>query len=731
MNLAPLMLALTEGDAHHASLAGAAIPKAVAAPELVWAGWILLLPLLSAVLCTLCAVFRVKNKLPAMVTVLSLGASFALVLKLYLSRGPDAGPVVVHLWDWMNFSWGGGPWKSFQADVSLYIDSLTMLWMLFVTGLGTLIALYASEYMESERGPGYARFFFGVSIFLLAMSCLVMADNLVLLYLGWEGVGLASYLLIGFYYQRPAAVAAAKKAFIMNRIGDLGLATGIWLIWVNYGSVEFNALFQSFDDAARGVGGWDRSLIPFCLMLGAFGKSAQLPLFTWLPDAMEGPTPVSALIHAATMVTAGVYLIARMQPLFMLHPDAMATVAWIGALTALLSATIGMAQYDIKRVFAYSTVSQLGYMFMGLGVGTAFGAAYHVFTHAFFKALLFLTAGAVMHGFAGQLDLRHLSGLRRVPGFKVVSWTMLIGCLWLAAFPYTAGFFSKDLILVQAMSSPRFQVLGWIGLATAALTAYYTFRVWFRVCAGPVAYQPGDEAHGHDDHAHGHDHGHGHGHHAADAHEHASGAFHPHAPRLAINGVLLLICIGAILAGIPGLRALQGGHNWVQEMVSHSTAVRASGVDHVTEPVALGMDPHKLVSVFGTAACLGGIAVALWIHLLDRRMADRLRTALLSNGLTRWLPTSMENKWYVDEIYHALFRLPAWITSHLLHFLDKHLIDGLLVNGVGRVPVAVGRLFQPLYNGALQGYATTMAGGLVLVLAWVAWKWLGATGGAA
>ena len=725
MMLPSLMLALNDAAAGHGSLADAVIPKAVAAPELRWAGWILLLPAISAVLCTLLAVLRTKSKLPALVTVLSLGTCFAMVLKLYLSRGPDAGPVVVHLWDWMNFSWGGGPWKSFQADISLYIDSLTMLWMLFVTGLGTLIAVYASEYMEGERGAGYCRFFFGVSIFLLAMSALVMADNLLLLYLGWEGVGLASYLLIGFYYQKPAAVAAGKKAFIMNRIGDLGLAIGIWLIWVNYGSIEFNTLFQAFGDAARGVGGWDRSLIPFCLMLGAFGKSAQLPLFTWLPDAMEGPTPVSALIHAATMVTAGVYLIARMQPLFTLHPDAMATVAWVGALTALLSATIGMAQYDIKRVFAYSTVSQLGYMFMGLGVGTAFGAAYHVFTHAFFKALLFLTAGAVMHGFAGQLDLRRLSGLRKVPGFGIVCWTMLVGCLWLSAFPYTAGFFSKDLILVQAMSQPRFQVLGWIGLFTAALTAYYTFRVWFRVCAGPVSYVPGEDAHAHDDHGdHGHD-DHGHDAKAHDAH---GGEFHPHAPRFAINGVLLLICLGAILAGIPGIQALRGQHNWVQEMVYHSSAVRASGVDHVTTPVAFGLDPHGVVSVFGISAAIGGILIALWLHLLDRRMADRIRTALLSNGLTRWLPTSMENKWYFDEIYHALFRLPMWITSHLLHFFDRHFIDGLLVNGIGRVPVMVGRLFQPLYNGALQGYATSMAGGLILVLAWVAWRWLGAGG---
>ncbi len=723
---------------HLESLVNAVIPKATAAPELAWAGWILLLPVLSAVLCTAFAALRVKNKLPAIVTVVSLGAAFALVLKLYLMRGPEAAPVVVHLWDWMNFSWGGGPWKSFQADVSLYIDSLTLLWMLFVTGLGTLIALYASEYMESDRGAGYCRFFFGVSIFLLAMSALVMADNLVLLYFGWEGVGLASYLLIGYDYHRPAAVEAAKKAFIMNRIGDLGLAVGIWLIWVNYGSVEFATLFQVFTNATSDAGGWDRSLIPFCLMLGAFGKSAQLPLFTWLPDAMEGPTPVSALIHAATMVTAGVYLLARMEPLFVLHPHAMTTVAWVGGLTALLAATIGMAQYDIKRVFAYSTISQLGYMFMGLGVGTAFGAAYHVLTHAFFKALLFLTAGAIMHGFAGQLDLRRLSGLRRVPGFGIVCWTMLIGCLWLSAFPYTAGFFSKDIILVQAMSQPKFQLLGWIGLATAGLTAYYTFRVWFRVCAGPVSFVSGELAHqtDHAQHAttadlHGAPHAHtGTASHSSHANESHAGGFHPHAPRLAINFVLLLLGLGAILSGIPGIQSLRGQHNWVQEMVYASTAVRASGELHTTTPVAFGLDAHGIVSVFGIGAALGGILIAWWLHRLNRRMADRLRSMLLSNSLTRWLPTSMENKWYVDEVYHALFRLPMWIASHLLNFFDRHIVDGLMVNGLGRVPVLIGRLFQPLYNGLLQGYATTMAGGLVLVLAWVAWKWLGAGGAA-
>ena len=371
-----------------------------------WAGWILWLPLISLALCGVCAAMKVRSKLPAWITVICLGASFAVTIALYLKV---TEPVVIPLFEWFNLHWqSAGASKSFVANFSLYVDSLTLLWMLFVTGLGTLIALYASEYMQPDVGKGYARFFAGVSVFLFAMSALVMADNLVMLYLGWEGVGFASYWLIGYYYTRPSAVAAAKKAFIMNRIGDLGLALGIWLTWVYFDTVQYAELFAHLHGITgeESVGGWQVKAIPFLFMLGAFGKSAQFPLYVWLPDAMEGPTPVSALIHAATMVTAGVYLLARMFPVMELHPYALPTVAWIGGFTALLAATIGMAQYDIKRIMAYSTVSQLGYMFVGIGVMTTFGAAYHVFTHAFFKAVLFLTCGAIMHGFAGQLDLR-------------------------------------------------------------------------------------------------------------------------------------------------------------------------------------------------------------------------------------------------------------------------------------------------------------------------------------
>jgi NADH-quinone oxidoreductase subunit L len=674
-----------------------------------WVGFILWCPLISLVLCGLCAAFRVKTKLPAWITVGSLAISFALTMVLAASESP---PERVLLFEWISLSWDGG---SFVSNFALYIDSLTILWMSFVTGLGTLIALYASEYMEPDVGKGYARFFAGVSVFLFSMCCLVMGDNLLMLYLGWEGVGFASYWLIGYYYQKPSAVAAAKKAFIVNRIGDVGLALAIYLIWSTFGTVQYNELMTVLDQGtyATSYDGWSVQAIPYLLMLAAFGKSAQLPLYVWLPDAMEGPTPVSALIHAATMVTAGVYLIARMYPLFLLAPESLHVVAWVGGLTALVAATIGMAQYDIKRIFAYSTVSQLGFMFLGLGVLSTYGAAYHVFTHAFFKAVLFLSCGAIMHGFAGQLDLRKISGLRRMKGWRIVSWTMFVGCICLAGFPFTSGYFSKDAILAEAFvtQGPGFEVLGWMAIFTALLTAYYTFRVWCRVCAGEVRFEPGDEVH--DEHA-------GEGHHE----------FHPHAPRFAINLVLVLIAAGALLAAVPYFMSNQAEHvsgGWIADMVNDSTA--ASGLpghpDHpgslaghgaeVHQGSILGMDPH--VAMYWISGVVGGIGLflAFWLHLWRRQDADRLRNWLLARGMTRWLPVAMENKWYVDELYHAFIRAPLWLLGHLFYAIDRYIIDGLLVDGTAHLPRLLARWFQPLSNGMLQSYAVTMAGGAVLI----------------
>jgi len=678
-------------DGHH-DAAAHVIEQATMASGMSWAGWILWLPLISLALCGICSARRVKSKLPAWITVVCLGLAFCVTVGLYVNYDQ---PLTIHLFDWFNIQWSGG---SFVAPFALYVDQLTLLWMLFVTGLGTLIALYASEYMEPDLGKGYARFFAGVSVFLFAMSALVMGDNLVMLYLGWEGVGFASYWLIGYYYQRPSAVAAAKKAFIVNRIGDLGLALGLYLIYHAFGTVQYDELFMMFQDGSAGAitekGGWSVEAIPFLLMLGAFGKSAQIPLYVWLPDAMEGPTPVSALIHAATMVTAGVYLLIRMFPLMTLHDAALPTVAWVGGLTALLAATIGMAQFDIKRIMAYSTVSQLGYMFLGVGVLTTDAAASHVFTHAFFKAVLFLTCGAIMHGFAGQLDLRRLSGLRHMKGWRIVSYTMGYACLCLVGFPFiTSGFYSKDKIMAEAFvtQGPGFAALGLIALLTALLTAYYTFRVFFRVCMGPTHYEPGDELHG-DDPAH----------------------FHPHPPRLAINVVLIVICMGAALA-IFGVHSFGEGKPWVKSMVAGSSG--GGGIPHAHHGDAgFFADPHRWMVLAASSVTIIGMLIAWWFHLAARGSADSLRSAMLSNPVTAFVPRAMERKWYVDELYDAVIRGPLWVIGHAFSLIDRYLVDGLLVDGTGRMPKAIAKLFQPLQNGVLQSYAVSMAGGAGLVV---------------
>jgi NADH-quinone oxidoreductase subunit L len=661
---------------------------------------ILWLPAVSAVLCGLCAALRVRGKLPAWITVGLLGACFALVVALYGRHAALPHPTHIEGPSWFLVEAGERP---FLAGLGLYVDSLTLLWLGFVTGLGTLIALYSSEYMEGDVGSGYARYFAGISVFLFAMTALVTADNLVMLYLGWEGVGFASYWLIGYSYRRPSAVAAAKKAFVVNRIGDLGLALGIWLTWDVFGTVQYAELFEILRQGrhAQEAGGWQVSAIPYLFMFGAFGKSAQIPLYVWLPDAMEGPTPVSALIHAATMVTAGVYLLCRGYPLLALDEGAGPTVAWVGGLTALLAATIGMAQYDIKRIFAYSTVSQLGYMFMGIGLASTSAAAYHVFTHAFFKAVLFLGAGAVMHGFAGQLDLRRLSGLGRLPGWRIVSLTMLYGCACLAGVPLvTNGFWSKDAIMAEAFvhEGHGFAALGAIAVLTAFLTAYYAFRVWFRVFAGPVHHEPGEE------------------HHAAHAGESlpesggdpSSGSgFHPHAPRLAITFTLLAITAGAVASIWPL------GARWVDGRIADSSA--AGGIASHEGGGGLWGDPHEWMPLCAGAAGLAGIALAWYFHLANRRAADALRGALLAHPATRWLPLAMENKWYVDELYHAGLRLPLWRFGQLLNLLDRYVLDAGIVDGLARLPRVLGRGLQPLQNGILQSYALSMAGGVALV----------------
>ncbi|MEM9661910.1 MAG: NADH-quinone oxidoreductase subunit L [Planctomycetota bacterium] len=762
--------------------------------------WVLLIPLLplfAAIANGCCAVAGVKTKLPAKITIGSLAGSFLLTVAAFLTlRG---GTSVVTGWSWFDLSWGDGPGQSFIADFGFYIDNLSLLWMLFVTGLATLIATYASEYMEHDVGQGYNRFFFAFGLFVFSMSCLVLGDNLLMLYLGWEGVGLCSYLLIGYYYKKPEAVAAAKKAFIVNRIGDLGLAIGVFLTFVHFGTVEYAELFSNeqlagYIDAVKAGNAADvplmAQLIPVFLMIGAFGKSAQFPLYVWLPDAMEGPTPVSALIHAATMVTAGLYLISRFYPVFLLSEWALPTVAWVGTITAFLAATIGMAQFDIKRIMAYSTVSQLGYMFAGLAVLTPTGGVYHVLTHAFFKALLFLCCGAVMHGFAGQLDLRKLSGLWHMPGWRIVSVGMLIGCLNLAGVPFTAGYFSKDMILAEAFVTPGpgYQAIGWLLLLTAGMTAYYTFRVFFRVFVGPVQYEPGDDDHGadHDDeHDHADDHGHGHGDHHDDDHGHG---FHPHAPRLAINGVLVTLSVLAVLAASLYF-VNKKDKGWVGSMLKDSTAAQVyfkgggdhpsrAGLfliddhkdhngdhhvehaedhasehsdddddhssedhaadahgkdddhgahgghgDHAAHGTFLGFDPHKVMYYVSAVVGTFGIGFAAWAHgprgKVSAFIGGRTEAGVCRmDGVARRfgpIPKWAENKWYVDEFYHALFRAPLWVLSLIFWAIDKLLVDGL-VNTLGALPRFLGKLARPGQSGILHGYALSMAGGVAVIL---------------
>jgi len=666
------------------------------------------------------ACFNEKSKMPAYVTVGLLAASFVLTLITYL--GWDGHSVMqIRLWDWIGLSWGDGVGQSLDAGFAFYLDGLSLLWMLFVTGLATLIGLYASEYMEHDVGLGYCRFFGAFCLFVFSMSCLVMGDNLLMLFLGWEGVGLCSYLLIGYYYKKKSAVDAGMKAFIVNRIGDLGLLIGTLLTFTTFGSLEFTQLFSTIEAGHSAAGvplgdTWQVWAIPLLFMAGAFGKSAQLFFYVWLPDAMEGPTPVSALIHAATMVTAGVYLVARMMPLFVAdtHLIALTVVTWGGAITAFWAATIAMAQYDIKRIMGYSTISQLGYMFAGLGVLATTGGVYHVFTHAFFKATLFLSCGAVMHGFAGQLDLRKLSGLWKVPGFKIVSIAMLIGCLNLAGFPFTAGFFSKDMIIAEAFVTPDSMIpgsswAGWLMLLTAGLTAYYTFRVFFRVFVGPTEFYPGDDHHGDDDHG---------------DEDHAS-TFHPHGPGWAMNFVLIALAGGSVLAA--GLYFMGDHHGWAGGMVHASSAqfdpaqigghaggssAEQADIEHGT---VFGFDPHKAMYYISAVVGFIGIGAAWWLHLAGRTQAatSRMESVAAKFGP---IPSWAEHKWYVDEFYDFLIVTPLRLISNLFFWFDRLVIDGIVELFGGTPKMGSETIGNATQTGVLHDYALRMIAGTAAVL---------------
>jgi NADH-quinone oxidoreductase subunit L len=583
----------------------------------------------------------------------------------------------------------------FDAPFALALDPLSSVMILVVTGIGSLIHIYSTAYMHEETDSEYARYFSYLNLFASFMLVLVLGANFLVMFVGWEGVGLCSYLLIGFWFEKKSASDAGKKAFIVNRIGDFGFILGILLTFARFGTIDFHGVSRGAAALAPETTFGTVSLITLLLFVGATGKSAQIPLYVWLPDAMEGPTPVSALIHAATMVTAGVYMIGRNAVLFSHAPATMTVVAIVGALTAFMAGTIGLVQNDIKRVLAYSTVSQLGYMFLAMGVGAYAAGIFHLYTHAFFKALLFLGSGAVIHALAGEQDLRRMGGLK--DALPVTYWTFVIGALAISGVPGLAGFFSKDEILAQTFEHGH-TLLWALGLLTSLLTAIYMFRLVFLTFHGPRA-APARHAAADRGASHGVEH-------PEEEEPAAQREHHEHlhdapAPMAA---ALVVLAIGSVLAGYVGL----GGR-----------------FEHFLEP---SFEPQQAEAVAESGAALtlmgistlvafGGIAVAAYLFLQNRRAADHLASRF---GGVREL---LSNKYYVDEIYEATIVQPIRIASEdaLWKRVDVRLIDGA-VNGAGEIVGGLSEVVRRIQSGSVRVYAASLFAGAVLILGYYLWK---------
>ncbi len=656
--------------------------------------------------------------------------------------------------------------------------------ILVITGIGSLIHIYSTAYMSEETDSEFARFFSYLNLFVFFMLLLVLGSNFLVMFVGWEGVGLCSYLLIGFYYVKKAAGDAAKKAFIVNRIGDYSFLLGILLAFVTFGSFDFQIIAAKASAMPVETSFLTISLITLLLFGGATGKSAQIPLYTWLPDAMEGPTPVSALIHAATMVTAGVYMIGRNAVLFEHAPITLGVIAVVGVVTALFAGTIGLVQNDIKRVLAYSTVSQLGYMFLAMGVG-AFGAGvFHLFTHAFFKACLFLGSGAVIHALHGEQDIRHMGGLRKA--LPITYWTFLVASLAIAGVPLLAGFFSKDEILFETFDHGH-QILWVMGVVTSLLTATYMFRLVFltfhgerRLAPAAAGHGPADAlahgpaevhghaAHGHDDHA-----GHGSaGSRHGGAHGHGGGHLHDAPPAMAV--ALIVLALGSISAGWIGWpHALMGGHNLLGEWLQPSFSATSKALAECNIPVTLPGAPAGMTlaecapgdaapavaSSAQTAAerpvtaslqgageshdaqAEGGHGAEDKTQLELTLMGVSSLIALLGIGLAAFLwlknphiPAAMArnfpglhrlllNKYYVDELYDAAIVHPIQTasTQGLWKVADARLIDGA-VNVAGYLVAGVSAVLRLFQTGSVRSYAASTFVGVVLVLGYYLWR---------
>jgi len=635
----------------------------------------------------------------AAVALLFSGAAFALVLSVAFRFSSLVRPHSETLATWIRAG-------SFQADFAFYLDQLSLVMLLVVTGVGFLIHIYSVGYMWEEGG--FYRFFAYLNLFMFFMLTLVLASNYLLMFIGWEGVGLASYLLIGFWFTKDSAASAGKKAFIVNRVGDFGFLIALFLLIKHFGSLNFDQVAQSIRPLSPEIGGAGLlTAIGLLLMVGAAGKSAQIPLYVWLPDAMEGPTPVSALIHAATMVTAGVYMVARSHVIFERAPMALTVVAIVGTLTALFAATIGVTQTDIKKVLAYSTVSQLGYMFIACGVGAFSAAIFHLLTHAFFKGLLFLAAGSVIHAVSGEQDMRQMGGLRtKIPW---TFWTMTIGTFAIAGIPPFAGFFSKDEILWRADQASW--VYWAIGLFTAFLTSFYMFRLWFMTFFGEYrgAAESSDQ----------HSEPHGHGHRGI------------HESPMVMVIPLVVLAVLSVTGGWIGVPGALGGSNRFEKFlgpVFHSTAAafdtehRAGGEMALAERGTEGPEPQTrpatelAFSGMSVLVALLGFGLAWLLYYRNPQLPQRIASSL--GGFYQ----AVGHKYYVDELYATLLVKPLIAGSALIlwHGIDQDVIDATVDNsahGANEVSDSI----RHMQSGNVRSYAGWVAAGAAVVIAYMVW----------
>ncbi|MDO9000607.1 MAG: NADH-quinone oxidoreductase subunit L [Bacteroidota bacterium] len=598
---------------------------------------------------------KISKSLSGVIASVSILASFILSILIFVElNGSTNKSHIVNLFSWINSG-------TLQIPFEFLVDPLSSLFLLIITGIGFLIHVYSIGYMSHDAG--FARFFTYLNLFVFFMLLLVLGNNYLIMFVGWEGVGLCSYLLIGFWFKNNAYNDAARKAFVMNRIGDLGFLLGIILIFVTFGSISYNEVFLKAGTVSTGV----ITTIALLLFVGAMGKSAQIPLYTWLPDAMAGPTPVSALIHAATMVTAGIYMIVRSNIFYSISEVASETVAIVGVLTALFAATIGLFQNDIKKILAYSTVSQLGFMFLALGVGAYSSAVFHVTTHAFFKALLFLGAGSVIHAMGGEQDIRKMGGLSGK--IKITFVTMLLGTVAISGLPPFSGFFSKDEILAHAYEHNP--VLWMFGSIASMLTAFYMFRLLFLTFFGKFRGTHEQEHH---------------------LHESPSSMTFP----------LIVLAILSVAGGLLGLPEFWHLPNWMSNNLE-SVIIRKSPstLHHETEWMLMGI------------AVLAALATIYFAYIVYRQK----KTLPIKEGdKMPGLQTVIYNKYYVDEIYDALIRKPLDVLSVVFHkFFDIQIIDGL-VNGVGGFVKSLGSAIRLLQNGNIGFYITSMVIGIVFII---------------